>query len=106
MLVPRRLPFVAGTLLLACSPAAAAPHSYTIVIDQLKFGPVPPQLHKGDTIVWHNRDILRHSATAADRSFDVDLPPHATARTVLKKSGSIPFVCKYHPGMRGTLKVQ
>jgi plastocyanin len=25
--------------------------------------------------------------------------------TVLKKSGTIRFDCKYHPGMRGVLKV-
>jgi plastocyanin len=96
----------AGALLLVASPAAAAPHSYTIVIDKLKFGPVPQQLHKGDTIVWVNRDFLRHSATAANHSFDVDLPAGATGKTLLAKSGSIPFVCRYHPGMRGVLQVK
>jgi plastocyanin len=96
----------AGALLLAASAAAAAPHSYTIVIEKLKFGPVPQQLHKGDTIVWVNRDFLRHSATAADHSFDVDLPAGATGKTLLAKSGSISFVCRYHPGMRGVLQVK
>jgi plastocyanin len=96
----------AGTLLLASRPAAAAPHTYTVIIDKLKFGPLPAQLHKGDAIIWDNRDILRHSATAADRSFDADLQPHAKAKTVLKKSGAIAFVCKYHPGMRGVLNVK
>jgi plastocyanin len=96
----------AGTLLLACAPAAAAPHTYTIVIDKLKFGPAPQQLQKGDVIVWENRDFLRHSATAADHSFDADLQPRTRARTVLKKAGAIAFVCKYHPGMRGVLQVK
>ena len=96
----------AGALLLVCPPAAAAPHTYTVVIEKMKFGPVPAQLHKGDTIVWVNRDILRHTATAADHSFDVDLPPNSKGKTVLKKSGAIPFVCRYHPGMRGVLQVK
>lgn len=95
-----------GALLPALSPAAAAPHSYTVVIEKLKFGPLPEQLHKGDTIVWVNRDFLRHSATAADHSFDVDLPAGATGKTVLNKAGSIVFVCRYHPGMRGVLQVK
>lgn len=101
-----RLAASAGALLLALSPAAAAPHSYTVVIDKLKFGPVPSQLHKGDTIVWVNKDFLMHSATAVDHSFDVNLPPGKAGKTVLTKSGSIPFVCRYHPNMRGVLQVK
>ena len=96
----------AGTLLLVCPPAAAAPRTYTVVIDKMKFGPVPAQLRKGDAIIWVNRDFLRHSATATDHSFDADLPANAKVKTVLKKSGAIPFICRYHPGMRGVLKVQ
>jgi len=97
-----------GALLLCAAeaPATAAPHSYTIVIDKLKFGPVPAQLHKGDTIMWVNKDLFRHSATAADHSFDVDLMPGKAGKTVLTKSGSIPFVCRYHPNMRGLLQVK
>jgi plastocyanin len=108
MCLRRRALFAAsaGTLLLAISPAAAAPHSYTVVIEKLKFAPLPAQLHKGDTIVWVNHDFLRHSATAADHSFDVDLPAGATRKMTLNKTGSIPFVCKYHPGMRGVLQVK
>lgn len=96
----------AGLLLLFASAAAAAPHSYTVVIDKLKFGPVPRNLHKGDAIIWDNRDMLRHSATATDHSFDVDLPPGAKGKTVLRKTGAIAFVCKYHPGMHGVLQVK
>ena len=95
-----------GALLSCASPAAAAPHSYTVVIDKLKFDPLPAQLHKGDSIVWVNRDMLRHSATAANHSFDVDLMPGKSGKTVLANSGAIAFVCRYHPGMRGVLHVQ
>lgn len=93
-------------LLLAISPAAAAPRTYTVVIDKLKFGPLPAQLHKGDTILWANKDILRHTATATDHSFDVDLQPGKAGKIVLKKAGTIAFVCRFHPGMRGVLKVK
>jgi len=105
----RRRTFLAaggGALLLIASSAAAAPRSYTIFIDKMKFGAAPAALHKGDAILWVNRDFLRHSATAADHSFNVDLPPGARARTVLTKSGTIAFVCRYHPGMRGVLQVR
>lgn len=105
----RRLPLYAacaGSLLLVSAPAAAAPHTYTIVIDKMKFGPVPAGLHKGDSIIWANRDFLQHSATAADHSFDVNLPPGKAAKIVLNKSGAIPFTCRYHPGMHGVLQVK
>lgn len=96
----------AGALLLGIGPAAAASHRYTVVIDKLKFGPVPAGLRKGDTIVWVNRDFLRHTATAADHSFDADLPPGAKVATILRTSGTINFTCRFHPGMRGVLHVK
>src|SRR3954447_8228308 len=107
-----RLPFVAasaGTLALAVlagSPAAAAPHTYTIVIDKMKYGALPANLHKGDTIIWANRDFIQHWATAADHSFDLNLPLGKAGKIVLTKTGSIAFVCRYHPGMRGVLLVK
>jgi plastocyanin len=95
-----------GVLLLAASSAAAAPRTFAVVIDKMKFGPLPAELHRGDAIIWVNRDFLRHTATAADHSFDAVLPAGAKVRTVLTKAGAIPFVCRYHPGMRGVLKVK
>src|SRR5690348_8960403 len=96
-----------AVIMLAAAPAAGrAPQSHTIVIDKMKFGQLPGALHRGDTIVWVNRDLFRHSATAANHSFDVDLPAGKSVRMVVKGTGAIPFVCKYHPGMRGVLRVQ
>jgi plastocyanin len=108
MRLRRCVAFAAGAraLLLAASAAAAAPHTYTVIIEKMTFGPVPAVLHKGDAIVWVNRDFLRHSATASDHSFDIDLQPNAQAKTLLNKTGTVPFVCRYHPGMRGVLQVK
>ena len=72
----RRLPVFAAAawaLLLTSAPAAAAPRSFTIVIGKMKFGALPAMVHAGDTIVWDNRDMFRHSATAKG-AFDIDLP--------------------------------
>ncbi len=94
----------AASLLLPV-PTAAAPQTHVVVIDKMKFGAVPAKLRRGDTVLWVNRDIFRHTATAANKSFDVDLPPASRRKTVLGSAGAIPFICKYHPGMRGVLKV-
>ena len=74
-------------------------------MDKMKFGPLPAELHKGDTIIWVNHDFLRHSATAANHGFDVDLPAGAAKKMVLTKTGTFPVVCRYHPGMRGVLQI-
>jgi plastocyanin len=59
----------------------------------------------GDTIVWKNNDIFRHTATARDKSFDVDLPAKSEARVRVGAAGTIAFFCKFHPGMTGELVV-
>lgn len=100
----------AGAMLLslALSPsgaAGAAPKVHTVVIDKLKFGPVPTGLHVGDTIRWVNKDLFRHTATARNGSFNVDLPAGASGTTKLTKPGTIAFFCRYHPAMTGQLAV-
>jgi plastocyanin len=94
-----------AALLLFAPPAAAAPQTHLVVIDKMKFGVLPADLKAGDTIVWENRDIFRHTATAKDGSFNVDLPAGGKGRMVLKRPGTFVFTCKFHPGMRGVLKV-
>lgn len=90
-------------LLAGGSAAAAAPRTHTIVMQNMRFGAVPANIRAGDTILWINRDIVPHTATARDRSFDVDLPPRRSARMVVRRAGSFAFYCRYHPAMRGTL---
>jgi plastocyanin len=78
---------------------------HTIVIDKMKFGPVPAGIRSGDTIIWVNRDFLKHTATARDKSFNLELPPRTSGKTVIRHSGTIAFYCIYHPGMTGSLSV-
>jgi plastocyanin len=105
-LLRRLCPLVAAAArsLLPSAPAAEAPHTYTVVIDKMKFGALPAEIQQGDIIVWDNRDMFRHSAT--DKGvFDIDLPAGKSVRMRATKTGTFPFVCKYHPGMKGVLKV-
>ena len=97
----------AASLAFAIAPAAAAapkPKTHTIVIDKMKFGAVPASVRVGDTILWVNRDMFRHTATARDKSFNMDLAPKESGRTKVTQAGAISFYCVYHPGMKGVLK--
>ena len=87
-------------------PASAAPRTHTVVIDKMKFGPVPANLRAGDRILWVNKDMFRHTATAKDKSFDVDLQPGTKGVGLVRKAGAITVVCRYHPGMKAVLQVK
>jgi len=94
-----------AALLLLSPQAQAAPQKHVVVIDRMKFGAVPARVKAGDTIVWINRDMFRHTATATNGAFNIDLPAGAKGQTIVRKRGAIAFICKFHPGMRGMLKV-
>ena len=72
---------------------------------RMRFGAVPAGIKAGDTILWVNRDVVRHTATARDGSFDVDLAAGASGRSVARRAGDFAFYCRFHPGMRGILTV-
>lgn len=76
---------------------------FTLVLNDMVFGPAPTDLRVDDTIVWVNDDIFDHTATAKDGSFDVDVKSGARAQTKITKAGEIAFYCRYHPGMTGKL---
>jgi plastocyanin len=101
-----RVPLAGLAVLLLMSPAtAAAPRTHVVVIDKMKFGPVPAAVRPGDTIIWVNRDMFRHTATARNGSFNIDLPPSSRGKTIIRAKGALAFYCKYHPAMTGVLKV-
>jgi plastocyanin len=85
------------------APAQAAEH--VVAITGMRFGALPTNLKVGDTIVWENRDIVPHTASARDRSFDVTLQPHQAKRITLRHAGAIAFYCRFHPAMQGELRV-
>jgi plastocyanin len=79
--------------------------TYTVVIDKLAYGPAPIGLMVGDTITWKNADIFRHTATAKNGAFDIDLQPGQSGRVTLKSPGVIDVYCRYHPDMTMRLTV-
>jgi plastocyanin len=97
---------VAAVVAAMSLPGVAAAREHAAGIDQMRFGGVPGPVRVGDRIRWTNRDMFRHSVTARDGSFDLDLAPGASGTIVLTHAGGIAFFCKYHPGMTGKLAVK
>jgi plastocyanin len=89
--------------LAAASPAAAA--VVKVEMKGIGFSPAKVAAKVGDTIEWTNRDFVVHSATARDKSWDVDIQANKSGRTVMKKAGKIAYYCRYHPNMTGEIDV-
>lgn len=64
----------------------------------------------GDTVVWINRDIVPHTATATGKGrvgWDTGQLVQGTAgRYVAGKAGTIRYTCTLHPTMQGTLVIK
>lgn len=94
-------------LALALAVTAVPAHAETIqiVIQNLVFTPADVSAKVGDTIEWVNKDVLAHTATARNGEFDVNQPPKKTVTSVLTKSGTVEYYCRFHPNMKGVLKI-
>jgi plastocyanin len=84
----------------------AEPRTYVIDISKMAFGPAPEDAHVGDKIVWRNKDMFRHTATARGGAFDLDIAVGAAAQTVLKAAGKLEYYCRFHPTMVSSVAVQ
>jgi plastocyanin len=96
---------VAFTTSFAMPSSAAEAAEYQVTIAKMKFNAPSGALHVGDVIVWRNDDIFRHTTTARDKSFDVDLPPKSEKRMTIEQGGAVDFYCRFHPAMVGRLDV-
>ncbi|USX11136.1 cupredoxin domain-containing protein (plasmid) [Paraburkholderia fungorum] len=89
----------------------AAAKTYVIVIEQMRFNPPVLTVHRGDRVMWVNKDLFPHTATATatatPTAFDShEIQPDASWSYVALQAGSYPYLCTLHTTMRGTLIVQ
>ena len=105
-MITRRQALAGAATLLAFSATrakAAQVHRFEMV--RMRFGAAPAGIKAGDIILWVNRDVVPHTATARDGSFDVTLAAGASGRSVVARIGRIEVYCRYHPAMRTSLAV-
>jgi plastocyanin len=85
-----------------------APTTHTVEIRGMEFHPPVLTVAVGDTIVWVNRDIVPHTATAAGRSkWDTGrLLQGQAGRSVAATPGVARYACTFHPTMHGRLIIR
>jgi plastocyanin len=92
-------------LVVAGATFAPASEAASIVIADLEFGPSAVTVRVGDTVTWINKDIVEHTATSRDGSFDVETPKSRPARWRTTKVGDFLYYCRLHPNMTGLIHV-
>ena len=87
----------------AASPAAA--EVIHVDVNNVSYAPAKISAHAGDTIEWDNKDFVAHTATARNKDWDINLPPHGKGSAQVKKPGHVDYYCRYHPNMKGEIEV-
>lgn len=85
-----------------------APRTHTVEMRGMAFVPESLTVAVGDTLVWINRDIVPHTATAeAPPRWDTGLlSKDQSGRYVPRQPGAFAYLCAFHPTMRGALIVK
>jgi len=103
--------FVAAmVIILPCSTNAIAQDAskvHTVIIGNFKFTPELLSVKPGDRIVWVNQDIVPHTATALDKSWDTGaIGSNESKEMVVKKAQTLAYFCFYHPVMTAKLLLE
>jgi plastocyanin len=83
------------------------PVVHTVIIDATSFSPATVTIRPGDIVEWVNKDLIPHTATAAGKAgFDSGVIATGKSwRRTFKTAGDLPYVCTFHPAMKGNVRV-
>ena len=77
---------------------------HIIEIHKMKFQTKLIQVHIGDTVTWVNKDIVPHTATARDKSWDSgQLKKGESFTLTITKDTDLDYYCFYHRQMKAKL---
>jgi plastocyanin len=80
------------------------PVTHTVTIDATRYQPARLAVHVGDTVVWVNKDLIPHTATARGGAFDsAVVAAGASWRFTVKAKGATDYGCTFHPTMTGRI---
>ncbi len=92
-----------GAALGATAPPGAAAH--TVTIENMVYTPARLVVHRGERIVWVNKDLFPHTVTAAAFNSG-SIPVGGRWSYTVGKTGDYSYACTFHPTMHGEVKVE
>jgi plastocyanin len=88
------------------TPPPVAAGAVPVTIRNFAFDPPTVQIRTGQAVEWTNEDPVAHTATADDKTFDSgNLNTDQSFGYVFDTPGTFPYICIYHPYMKGTIEV-
>jgi plastocyanin len=91
--------------LVAASPSHP-PVDHSVDIADFVFSPAGLKVRVGDRVTWINKDIVPHTATAKDNSWDTGaLAPNQRQTVTVKAGMTESYFCRYHPSMVAKLNL-
>jgi len=96
-----------AVLLALAGCARQQPVVHRVAIRGMTFVPAQVQVARGDRVEWTNEDLVPHTVTAVDLRFDSSVIPAAAGWAwTADSTGAIPYACRLHPEMRGSVTVR
>lgn len=104
--IKRVAPLLTGVLA-AIAPAVAAAEEHIVEMQGLEFVPAELTIAPGDTVTWVNADVLAHTATASDGSWDSGSMTKGDEWSyTFNETGAFDYDCTFHPTMTGVVIVE
>jgi plastocyanin len=85
---------------------AGTPSTHKVMIKNFRFDPPEITVHIGDTIIWINKDIAPHTATADAGGWDtgtLEKGQSENIKVVAETAGA--YFCIFHPQMKGRITI-
>jgi plastocyanin len=87
--------------------APTAPAGTSVRMAGTRFEPATLSIAVAETVRWFNDDAPPHTVSATDGSWDSgNLAAGQAFERRFDAAGSYPYLCRYHPGMAGTIEVR
>lgn len=99
---------VTGLFFTSCqsnNSATYTPKKATVVIEQMVFTPAELTVHKGDTILFINKDIVAHDVTEKDEKWKSPALKMDDSWSMVA-TNSFDYFCSIHVVMTGKVKVE
>jgi len=76
-----------------------------VTIRLLKFSPDKIEIKSGETVEWANADLTPHTATAQGLFNSSAISAGASWSHTFTQPGTFPYLCTFHPEMKGVVVV-
>jgi len=82
------------------------PKTHIVEIKQMKFEPAEIKVHKGDRVLWINKDITNHDVTELSKNAWASSPLSTGQSWSMTVTQSEDYFCNLHQVMKGKIIVE